>query len=124
MLNAYKEIEKRVHIDKLILGGDYTNEVCKEYKSDCFRKLRAELCGLDYFPVHGNHDDGSIWDRDYLKEKQALNHLTHEDLYRLFYNHLPYLTSNPKHLLIRFQIEISSQSEKHTTLTHQTIQYK
>lgn len=89
MLNAYKEIEKRVHIDKLILGGDYTNEGCKEYKSDCFRELRAELCGLDYFPVHGNHDDGSIWDRDYLKEKQAINHLTHEDLYRLFYNHLP-----------------------------------
>lgn len=89
MLNAYKEIQKRVHIDKLILGGDYTNEGCKEYKYDCFRKLRAEFSGIDYFPINGNHDDGSIWDRDYIKQKNAVNHLTHEDLYRVFYNHLP-----------------------------------
>jgi len=89
-INAYKEIAKRVHIDKLMLGGDYTNEGCKEYKSDCFRELRAHFSGVDYFPVHGNHDDGTIWDESYIKADKSTNHLTHEELYTLFYNHLPY----------------------------------
>lgn len=88
-VTAYREIAARVHIDKMILGGDYTNEGCKAYKSDCFRELRAQLRGLDYFPVHGNHDDGSIWDIKYIASDRAVNHLTHEELYRLFYNHLP-----------------------------------
>lgn len=88
-LNAYKEIAARVHIDKLMLGGDYTNEGCKEYKSECFRELRAQFRGLTYYPVHGNHDDGTIWDWSYLKAEKSVNHLTHEELYRLFYNHLP-----------------------------------
>ena len=88
-LNAYKEIASRVQIDKMILGGDYTNEGCKAYKSDCFRELRVQLKGLTYFPVHGNHDDGSIWDIKYIAAEQAANHLTHEELYKLFYNHLP-----------------------------------
>lgn len=89
-VNAYKEIAKRVHIDKLMLGGDYTNEGCKEYKSDCFRELRAHFAGIDYFPVNGNHDDGTIWDESYIKADKSTNHLTHEELYTLFYNHLPY----------------------------------
>ena len=89
-VNAYKEIAKRVHIDKLMMGGDYTNEGCKEYKSDCFRELRAHFSGIDYFPVNGNHDDGTIWDKSYIKADKSTNHLTHEELYVLFYNHLPY----------------------------------
>ena len=89
-INAYKEIAARVHIDKMVLGGDYTNEGCKEYKSDCYCELRAQLRGLTYFPVNGNHDDGTIWDARYLKAEKAVNHLTHDDLYKLFYNHLPY----------------------------------
>lgn len=88
-INAYKEIAKRVHIDKLILGGDYTNEGCKEYKSDCFRELRALFDGVTYYPVNGNHDDGSIWDKAYIKADKSTNHLTHEEMYNLFYNHLP-----------------------------------
>ena len=88
-LNAYKEIAKRAHIDKLLLGGDYTNEGCKEYKSDCFRELRARLDGLNYYPVHGNHDDGTIWDKAYIKAEKSTNHLSHSELYKLFYNHLP-----------------------------------
>ena len=80
---------KAVNIDKLILGGDYTNEGCKEYKSDCFVKLRELLSGIDYYPVNGNHDDGSIWDKAFIKADKSTNHLTHEDLYKLFYDHVP-----------------------------------
>lgn len=87
-LNAYKEIAKRAHVDKLILGGDYTNEGCNEYKSDCFRELRAKFDGIEYFPINGNHDDGSIWDKAYIKAEKSTNHLTHTELYRLFYNHI------------------------------------
>ena len=89
-VNAYKEIAKRVHIDKLMMGGDYTNEGCKEYKSDCYRELRAHFSGIDYFPVNGNHDDGTIWDKAYINADKSTNHLTHEELYTLFYNHLPH----------------------------------
>ena len=51
-MNAYREIAKRVFIDKLFLGGDYTNEGCKKYKTKCFNELRAEFEGLNYLPVH------------------------------------------------------------------------
>lgn len=88
-MNAYRELAKIVSIDKLILGGDYTNEGCKEYKENTFRELRGLIGQHDYFPVHGNHDDGTIWDRAYIKNDKAVNHLTHTDLYKLFYNHLP-----------------------------------
>lgn len=88
-LNAYKEIAKRAPVDRLILGGDYTNEGCKTYKSECFRELRGFFEGLTYYPVHGNHDDGSIWDKSYLRAEKSVNHLTHEELYGLFYDHLP-----------------------------------
>ena len=87
-VNAYREIAKRAHIDKLILGGDYTNEGCKEYKAECFRELRAQLDGIDYFPVNGNHDDGTIWDVAYIKSQESVNHFTHDELYVLFYNHI------------------------------------
>ena len=90
-VNAYKELAKRVHIDKLILGGDYTNEGCREHKSDCFRELRALLDGIDYYPVNGNHDDGTIWDSKYILNDISENHLAHTDLYNLFYNHIPYI---------------------------------
>lgn len=93
-MNAYKEIAKRVHIDKLILGGDYTNEGKKEYKAECFRELRAELDHVDYFPINGNHDDGSIWDHKYIESVPAKNHLKPDELYTLFYNHLPSLGAN------------------------------
>ncbi len=88
-VNSYREITKRAHVDRLILGGDYTNEGCKEYKADCFRELRAHFADVDYYPINGNHDDGTIWDKSYLKAEKSTNHLTHEDLYKLFYNHLP-----------------------------------
>ena len=90
-LNAYREIKKRAQVDFLALGGDYTNEGCKNYKSDCFRELRALFDGIEYYPVNGNHDDGSIWDKGYLKVKGHANILSHDELYRLFYNHLPSL---------------------------------
>ena len=90
-INSYREITKRAHVDRLMLGGDYTNEGCKEYKSDCFRELRAHLSGVDYYPVNGNHDDGTIWDGNYICAETSTNFLSHEDMYNLFYNHLPSL---------------------------------
>lgn len=90
-MRAYKEIAKRANIDMLIFGGDYTNEGCKEYKQNCFRELRAMIDREKYFPVNGNHDDGSIWDKAYINSDKSTNHLTHTELYRLFYNHLPNL---------------------------------
>lgn len=88
-MNAYRELAKIVSIDKLIMGGDYTNEGCKEYKENTFRELRALIGQHDYFPVNGNHDDGSIWDKAYIKNDKSVNHLNHSELYKLFYNHLP-----------------------------------
>ncbi len=91
MFRAYRELAKIVGIDKLILGGDYTNEGCKEYKENTYRELRAIIGEQDYYPAHGNHDDGTIWDTAYIKNDKSVNHLTHTELYRLFYNHLPKL---------------------------------
>lgn len=91
LMRAYREIAKRVAPDMLIFGGDYTNEGCKEYKTKCFRELRALIDREPYFPVNGNHDDGSIWDKAYICADRATNHLTHTELYKLFYNHLPKL---------------------------------
>ncbi len=90
-IRAYRELAKIVGIDKLVMGGDYTNEGCKEYKENAFRELRALIGTHDYYPVNGNHDDGTIWDESYIENDKSVNHLTHTDLYKLFYNHLPKL---------------------------------
>lgn len=87
-LNAYKEISKSVKIDKLVFGGDYTNEGSKEYKINCFKSLKELLGEIDYYPIHGNHDDGTIWDISYIKSEKSKNHFEPKDLYSLFYNHL------------------------------------
>lgn len=87
-VNAYKELAARVPIDKLILGGDFTNEGCKSYKTQCFMELREHLKSLQHYPVLGNHDDGSIWDFSYIEAESSTNHLTHEEIYHLFFEHL------------------------------------
>jgi len=89
LINAYKNIARAVGSDKLFLGGDYTNEGCKEYKSGCYRKLKELFDGVKYYPVNGNHDDGSIWDKAFIKAEKSTNHLTHPEQYELFYSHLP-----------------------------------
>ena len=89
LMNAYNTISDRVHIDMLLLGGDYTNDGNKAYKVNNYRELRAFL-GKDYFPVNGNHDDNSIWDQ-YIEAEKSTNHLPAEELYTLFFNHLPSL---------------------------------
>lgn len=89
LMNAYNTIADRVNIDMLILGGDYTNDGTKAYKTNNYRELRAFL-GNDYFPVNGNHDDNSIWDA-YIEAEKSTHHLHAEELYTLFYNHLPSL---------------------------------
>lgn len=88
-LNAYKEIAKRTKLEFLALGGDHANDGIKEYKKACFRELRAKLDGIRYFPVNGNHDDNAIWDVEFIPIDKSINHLTPEEVYVLFYNHIP-----------------------------------
>lgn len=88
MLNVYRDIASRVGVNALLLGGDLTNEGCKEYKAECFRELKKQFEGIDYLPANGNHDDGSIWDISYLKADKSTNHLTHSERYDLFFDHL------------------------------------
>ncbi len=90
LMNAYREVKKRVGSDMLILGGDYTNDGCKDYKVNNYRELRALLDNEPYFPANGNHDDNSIWDL-YIKADTSTHHLPTEEMYKVFYNHLPRL---------------------------------
>lgn len=88
LMNAYSEIKKRVNVDMLILGGDYTNDGHKNYKVTNYRELRAHLNNEPYLPVNGNHDDNSIWDL-YINADVSTHHIPTEEMYTLFYNHLP-----------------------------------
>ncbi len=90
LMNAYREVKKRVGSDMLVLGGDYTNDGCHEYKVNNYRELRALLDNEPYFPVNGNHDDNSIWDL-YIRADVSTHHLPAEEMYKVFYNHLPKL---------------------------------
>lgn len=93
LMNAYKDTAAMVGCDTLILGGDYVNDGTKAYKSNGYRGLRAQLSGIDYLPVNGNHDDNSIWDNNCIFHADGINKhtLSREELYMLFYNHLPQL---------------------------------
>lgn len=87
-VNAYREIAKRVHSDRLIAAGDFVNDGCIPYKTLGYRELRAHLAEFDYLPVNGNHDDNCIWDK-YLQSEEITNRFTMEEIYNLFFNHLP-----------------------------------
>ena len=87
--SALRDLFDRVPVEFLALGGDYTNEGCREYKANCYRQLRLLLAPLDCRPVHGNHDDGSIWEREYIHTEEEHDLFTNRDLYGMFYDHLP-----------------------------------
>ena len=98
-VNAYREISKRVHSERLIAAGDFVNDGCIPYKTLGYRELRAHLSDFNYLPVNGNHDDNSIWDK-YLQSDKITSRLQMEQVYNLFFNHLPSLgavfdSSNP-----------------------------
>lgn len=95
LINAYKDIKDAVGVDMLMLGGDYTNDGIKAYSDECFEGLKEHLYGLKYFPANGNHDDNSLWD-EYLENEKAVNHCTTQELYNIFYSHLPKLGANIK----------------------------
>lgn len=86
-INAYKKIAEATGINKILLGGDHTVDGKKEIKLGFFKDFRKHFENIDYFPVNGNHDDGTFWDMVLGYEKSE-NHLTHKDLYDVFYNHL------------------------------------
>ena len=88
LMNAYREIKRKTHADKLLLGGDFVNDGTKAYKVKNYRGLRNFVGDEKVFPVNGNHDDNSIWDVC-VDGIPATQHLTAEELYTLFYNHLP-----------------------------------
>ena len=87
-VNAYRDISKKVGCDRLILGGDYSNEGFRPYKIRGYRELRAHLAEFNYLPANGNHEDNSIWDAC-IQNEEVTNRLTRDELYNLFYNHLP-----------------------------------
>ena len=86
--NIYRDIAWRTGTQMLVLGGDYINNGCKDYFVSNYRALRSFLSEFDYYPVNGNHDDNSFWD-EWLEYAPAVNHLTPQELYPLFYDHLP-----------------------------------
>ena len=88
MLNAYKDICNKTHNRILLIGGDLTNEGCREYKIECFKELKQQFSDIRYFPCNGNHDDGTIWDIQYIDNDKSENHLTQAERYDLFYSHL------------------------------------
>ena len=90
IFNAYREIARRAYVSRLLMGGDNTNDGCKTYKMDCYRKLRSMLDGINYCPANGNHDTNDIWDSVFIRKPVSQNHLTTLEQYNLFYNHLPY----------------------------------
>jgi len=89
LMNAYQDIKKETGIEMMILGGDYVNDGTKDYKLRNYRALREYLKDEKWFPVNGNHDDNSIWDDDFVPAGVDTQHLTREERYVLFYNHVP-----------------------------------
>ncbi len=89
-VNAYRDIANKVGCNRLILGGDYSNEGWLPYKKRGYRELRNHLAEFNYLPVNGNHEDNVIWD-NCLQEPTAPHRIPKEDVYNLFFNHLPSL---------------------------------
>ncbi len=89
-VNAYTEISNKVHCDYLVLNGDHCNDGVKEYKMDSYRELRKFIKEFNYLPSCGNHDFNSIWD-EILENETFASKLSAEELYALFFNHLPSL---------------------------------
>ena len=86
--NAYREIANKVYCDKLIINGDFCNDGTKEFKIDAYRGLRNFMMEFNYYPTNGNHDVNSIWD-EYLQIEPVADRLSEDELYTLFFNHLP-----------------------------------
>ena len=87
-LNAYRYIQEKIGADMLVIGGDHTIDGNKEYKKSFLTQLRMHFKDLKYFPINGNHDDGTIWDKAFVCQQQSTNHLTHDEMYNLFYDHV------------------------------------
>ena len=90
VMNAYREISKRVHSDNLIVAGDFVNDGYMDYKTLGYKELRAHLKEFDYLPVNGNHDENSIWD-EVIRAEVIENRLNSKQVYNLLFNHLPSL---------------------------------
>ena len=88
-VNTYKDIASKVETDGILLGGDYLCEGSKEARLEIFKEFRSHFEGTKYYPVNGNHDDGYLWDNNYLQIKEDINHFDRPDMYNAMYNHLP-----------------------------------
>jgi predicted MPP superfamily phosphohydrolase len=90
-LNTYRALQDSLSLDVAALGGDYTFSGDKRYKKESYREFRAELDGIRYFPVVGNHDNNPIWDKNLIFSEKSENVIFPEELYVLLFNHLPAL---------------------------------
>lgn len=87
-INAFRSIWENVECDKLIFGGDYIIDTFKNDKLEGFSKLSRAFLEFHYLPVHGNHDASSLWDR-YMGNERAINKISKQEIYDIFYSHLP-----------------------------------
>ena len=88
-VNTYRDIASKVETDGIVLGGDYLCEGSKEARFEIFKEFRSHFEGTKYYPVNGNHDDGYLWDNNYLQIKEDINHFDRPDMYKALYDHLP-----------------------------------
>jgi len=88
-VNTYRDIASKVETDGIVLGGDYLCEGSKEARLEIFKEFRSHFEGTKYYPVNGNHDDGYLWDNNYLQIKEDINQFDRPDMYKALYDHLP-----------------------------------
>ena len=102
ILNMYKEIAENIKIDRLVLGGDHICDGSKDYKTDAFMDLKKQFGDIKFYPINGNHDDGTVWDLTFDNEV-SVHQLMPEERYELFYSdantdnkNLYYYLDNPE----------------------------
>mgnify|MGYP003302373909 CR=1 FL=1 len=87
-VNAYKEIAKQVGCDTLLLGGDLGANGNKQFATEAFVRFHKHFDGVRHFPITGNHDDNTIWQKC-IDSPTSDHHFTHKELYELLFSHLP-----------------------------------
>ena len=88
MINIYHTLKKQLDFLPLFIGGDHIGDGCVKYKKEMFRKLSENLNDVTYFPINGNHDDGTIWGMKHSDSQNKAEFLSHKDLFSLFYSKL------------------------------------
>lgn len=88
-MNTLMRISHNTGIDRIFLGGDHTVDGEKKKKIEFLKSFKKHLVNFEYFPVNGNHDDGTFWDMAVHPGERSVNHLSHKELKAVFYDKLP-----------------------------------